>query len=779
MNFIKNIYTKILDSFPLLIASFFLFGNIVLANEVFVSVDDTVAGEETSIRISNLLGGEKVGFELFKPDEKNIRFADKADEFGVLHTSINALHLRDSGVYKLKIFREALPGNPLTQSFVVLAGPVSSYKSDFITKVPAVPADGNSKSYFKVLVQDAFGNPIPNKTVKIISSRNGDIVVNNGKTDQKGIIHGNILSKTPGISVLTAIVDDIVIFKKLEIVFHLPKNGLGNVGASGVGQFLKAQLFQEDFGEIVLFDIEDLPSEGVTEQNYTAKVIAKDEQGNIVKNYTGKIRFSSSDEEAALPSDYTFEDTDQGEHSFALAFTFGSAGQHTLKVNDLNNFDIEGIKSIQVYDKDRKGNPDGEDKLTIIAPMEGTSSATKITIIGKGPAGTTIKLTDGPTLLIDDLMIDSNGEFTYQTPSLADGLHKFMASLLDDSVFSNEVAVRIDQTPPLALAVDVNPAIVDPGEIFKVEVSANEALSRTNCTFLETSQEFKEAGDVFKGQFQAPQKCGEYPIGCTVADLLENELSNDNANTVKVCKGGTDPGKDTDGDGISDRVEGFEADDDSDCVPNWLEPKNQDSTGNGINDQEDPTNDSDGDGLANVAECKECNTDPLNKEDFECTDDDGNPTKPVTITPKNPNNNTDDDGIIRPTAVLNLRAIGGDKKVDLYWSPAKDDGEIVKYRIDFGKFRDKLINFNETPDARVRWYISNLDVGTKYFFQVTAFDDHGNKGVPSEIAEATTLGGNLHESAVPKTGSRQIIPFALAFIGGAIFLFLSRRKKTV
>ncbi len=767
--------------FPAILSLFLVFFN-VNAQDLFISITDTIAGDEAKIRVSNLLGNEKVGFELLKPDKKIIRFAEKADSFGVLQTEINPLHLRTSGVYKLKTFRESLPSTGKTQTFIVLPAEVSSYQSEITTKVPSVPADGSSKSVFKVLVQDSYENPIANKSVKIISSRNGDVLVANSKTDQDGIIRGNIVSQTPGISVLTAIVDDIVIFKKLEIIFHLPKNRLGNVGApdGGIGRFLKAQLFQEDFGEVAYFSIEELPSEGITERNYTFKVVAKDEDGNVVKSYLGKTRFSSSDSEAQLPADYTFEDTDQGEHTFALAVTFGSAGQHTLTVNDLSNFEIKGNKTIQVYDKDRSGGGDGEENITIISPLEGTYSSTKVSITGKGPAGATIKLTDGPTLLIEDLTIDSNGDFVYQTPSLADGLHKFRAALLDESVFSNEVAIRIDRSPPRALLVEVDPPVVEPGEVFNVTVSSNETLSRTNCTFNQISQDFTESGDVFKGNYQAPQKCGEYPIGCTVADLLENELTEDNAATVKVCKDGTDPGKDTDGDGIPDSVEGYDADDDNDCVPNWLEPKNVDSTGNGINDQEDPTNDSDQDGLANVAECKECNTDPLNAEDNQCTDDDGNKKDPITLTPLNPNKpiiGDNDNGIIKPTAVQNLRAVGGDKKVDLYWSPAKDDEEIARYRIDFGKFKDRLINFNETPDNRVRWYIDQLDEATKYYFQVTAIDSRGNKGTPSQIAEATTSGQAFHSSAVPNTGNSQLIPFILAFFGGIIFLILSRRRS--
>ncbi len=728
----------------------------------FLNVQDATAGSSVEIRMSNLLSDEVVGFNLSKPDGKVVRFEGVADDLGVLNTEVFGLHLRKAGDYRLEAVRQYQLEQPIYTSFTISPGPVSAYRTKVESAVSSLPANGETESPFKVFVEDAYGNPIPDQKVQVLSSRNDDIVISHGLSDRDGIVRGKVVSKTPGVTILSALVGDTVIFDKSEIIFHLPQNDLGNVGSSGnLGRFLKAQLFEEGFEEVAYFAIEELPAEVITERNYTFKVVAKDQNGSVVKNYTGTVRFSSSDNEAQLPADYEFTEEDQGEHTFALAVTFGSPGQHELVVNDKNNFNIKGQQVVQVYDEDRTGENPDDQALTIITPLEGTYSASRMTITGKGPAGANIKLLDGPTTLIEDLVIDSNADFVYQTPNLADGRHKFIAAFMDDSVVSNEVSILIDQTPPRVLAVEVDPPDgVDPSSVFQVRVSSNEPLASATCVFNEISQSLKQAGTAFSGNYQAPNACGEYPISCTVADLMGNELQEPNATTVKVCGGGGGgDGKDTDGDQIPDSVEGYELDDDGDCVLNWLESKTADSDGDGINDQEDADNDSDGGGIDNTQECKTDETDPLNPEDDKTGDG---------------NNNSN----IHPTAVLNLSASPGDKRVTLYWSPAKDDQEVSKYKVLFSTDPNNLTQQNITPDPRTQWYVDGLEEGTKYFFKVLAIDVNGNEGVPSNMVEATTNGDVYHSAAVPRSGAEQWLPFILAFIGGFLFLLLSRAKRS-
>jgi hypothetical protein len=69
-------------------------------------------------------------------------------------------------------------------------------------------------------------------------------------------------------------------------------------------------------------------------------VIAQDAFGNTATGYTGTVQFSSSDPNAILPADYTFQPGDAGVHSFAGGVTFTTAGTQTLQATDAANASI-------------------------------------------------------------------------------------------------------------------------------------------------------------------------------------------------------------------------------------------------------------------------------------------------------------------------------------------------------------------------------------------------------------------------------------------------------
>jgi hypothetical protein len=61
-------------------------------------------------------------------------------------------------------------------------------------------------------------------------------------------------------------------------------------------------------------------------------IVALDASNHVVTNYTGTIRFSSTDSDAVLPDAYTFTADDKGSHQFLV--TFMTAGKQTLTVTD-------------------------------------------------------------------------------------------------------------------------------------------------------------------------------------------------------------------------------------------------------------------------------------------------------------------------------------------------------------------------------------------------------------------------------------------------------------
>jgi hypothetical protein len=78
----------------------------------------------------------------------------------------------------------------------------------------------------------------------------------------------------------------------------------------------------------------------------TVTVIAEDSHNHPIKNYHGRIHFTSQDPLATLPGDYTFRDGDQGSHTFQIPMR--TAGSKRLTVTDTANANATGGRSIQV-----------------------------------------------------------------------------------------------------------------------------------------------------------------------------------------------------------------------------------------------------------------------------------------------------------------------------------------------------------------------------------------------------------------------------------------------
>ena len=63
-------------------------------------------------------------------------------------------------------------------------------------------------------------------------------------------------------------------------------------------------------------------------------VTALDACGNVTPGYAGTVHFSSSDNKATLPANYTFTVGDQGVHTFVNKTTLRTRGTKTVSVTD-------------------------------------------------------------------------------------------------------------------------------------------------------------------------------------------------------------------------------------------------------------------------------------------------------------------------------------------------------------------------------------------------------------------------------------------------------------
>jgi hypothetical protein len=92
----------------------------------------------------------------------------------------------------------------------------------------------------------------------------------------------------------------------------------------------------------VLFLVAGYPSPTVKGEAHAFTVTAYDAYGNVATGYTGTVHFTSSDNKAALPIDYTFTAEDGGVHTFSA--TFERFGFQSLTVTDILDPTLTGTQ---------------------------------------------------------------------------------------------------------------------------------------------------------------------------------------------------------------------------------------------------------------------------------------------------------------------------------------------------------------------------------------------------------------------------------------------------
>ena len=88
------------------------------------------------------------------------------------------------------------------------------------------------------------------------------------------------------------------------------------------------------FDYLRYFVVAGVPSSLTAGSADTFSVEVRDTSGNRVTNYTGTLRFASSDASATLPAPYSFTTSDLGIKSFPSGVTFRTAGTQTLVATD-------------------------------------------------------------------------------------------------------------------------------------------------------------------------------------------------------------------------------------------------------------------------------------------------------------------------------------------------------------------------------------------------------------------------------------------------------------
>ncbi len=250
-------------------------------------------------------------------------------------------------------------------------GPVHFYASDWRTIVPADSTLTNGTGTFGITFRTA-GNQsfqVWDNATGTPSSQPTSVAVNPGPV--AGIVanYGSTVTAGAPVAVTITAIDSAgntapsyrgtVHFNSSDAQATLPADYTFTAADAGAHTFA-AILRKAGSQYIAAWDSNSLPYGIGTQANYTVNPAAAaqflisapgtaqagvafsltltvvDAYGNVVTGYTGTVHFSSSDQQAGLPADYTFGSGDAGVHTFSVILQ--TPGTQTITVTDtLNN----------------------------------------------------------------------------------------------------------------------------------------------------------------------------------------------------------------------------------------------------------------------------------------------------------------------------------------------------------------------------------------------------------------------------------------------------------
>jgi len=91
--------------------------------------------------------------------------------------------------------------------------------------------------------------------------------------------------------------------------------------------------------------VEGFPTPQVAGTPGSVTITAKTAGGSTATSYTGTVTFSSTDGAAMLPTNYTFQPSDNGVHTFTNAVTLKTAGTHSITATDTVASYISGAET--------------------------------------------------------------------------------------------------------------------------------------------------------------------------------------------------------------------------------------------------------------------------------------------------------------------------------------------------------------------------------------------------------------------------------------------------
>jgi hypothetical protein len=246
----------------------------------------------------------------------------------------------------------------------------------------------------------------------------------------------------------------------------------------------------------------------------------EDSEGKTVEDYTGSIRFSSTDPKAIMPfGTRQFTLRDLGAKTFTLGLRFNTPGEQTIAVEDASG-QVKGSLTVTV-----PGTALADGDIRIIEPKEGATINTPTIILkGKAPPLINLIITGGREIARGES--GSSGDFEISVTLSPEGSGAILRVEEATGKFkSNDLTLVVDIAPPKITSIEYNPSQPMEGESIRVTVKSEVNLPTATVTIGQDQSSLIEdpaRPGVYEGSFTAP-KAGTYQPAITMYDRPGNK----------------------------------------------------------------------------------------------------------------------------------------------------------------------------------------------------------------------------------------------------------------
>jgi len=527
-----------------------LFSQSAFASTYSVSALDSIAGYGSEISVKNAEKNTEYFLLLKTPENSEEKFSQTTDLQGNVRFIIPKKNTYEAGIYSFVVVPKGFEFEDGTvKTFRVFADDPSPSLSKISTEDISLATE--KKGEITVLLQDQYGNKISDHRVHLISSRNEDIIsfVSNNRTDKNGQIKFTISSEEEGNSRISAFDETagISLMERKNILFY--KNTVSS------GSRFSASMFgaggdDEDTisnGLISEFKVDFPSSVRVHSSDNFLTITAVDAQGKTLKNFTGTVFIRIPDDEnAEVPGEngkYTFLKRDEGKFTFSQSLSFSQTGEQTIEVflydtkEEEINTNIFGKKTVFVKEDREYQGPITSNDIKIVTPEDNSKfSSSNVSVTGTSIKNSDIKI------FLDNIpyktvSTDDKGVFNFILSDIEDGEHTLFAQQSEgDQKKSSDIKFSVDSKSPEILNFHFSKTTVLPEENITLTLKTKGDAENVSIRIDNEKIILNKISGLWKAEFSAPKKTGEYSVLAMVTDDYGNVSHQTLESSIQVEK---------------------------------------------------------------------------------------------------------------------------------------------------------------------------------------------------------------------------------------------------